>query len=51
MSYSEDSYRHKEIQEWQEATQFSENLRKFYDVLSNQKPQTQQNDEGTETED
>ena len=51
MSYSEDSYRHKENQEWQEATQFNENLRKFYDVLSNQKPQTQQDNEGTKEED
>jgi len=51
MSYSEDSYRRKEIQEWQETTLCNESLTKIYDVLSNQKPQTQSDDEGTEEED
>ena len=51
MSYAEESYRRKENQEWQETTLCNENLKAIYDVLSNQKPQTQSDDEGTETED
>lgn len=48
MSYSEDYSRRMEIQDWQEAALMNENLKAIHDVLSNQKPQTQQDDEGTE---
>ena len=51
MSYCDDYSRRMESQAWQETTLMNENLKAIHDVLSNQKPQTQQNDEGTKEED